>query len=282
VSRLPSPDLADRRWLSGSIELPLTIWLLAIYLISQTKTGLSAMELKRYVGVCYPTAWLIHHKIMKAMATREAQHRLWGTVQVDDAYLGGERASGKPGRGSENKVTFVAAVSLNSAGNPLYVKVTPVPRLTSDAISRWTRANLSPGGDVLSDGLACSAAVIEAASTHRAEVVGQCKPRALPLFKWVNIALGNLKTMVSGAYEAFGYRKSPYRYLGALAYRFNRRFDLTDLVVRLVVDFCRGKAEPERVNRHAWFRFKSGRRTAGQDEHFAVGNAQCNGRALSR
>jgi len=148
--------------LSGSTELPLTIWFLAIYVISQAKTGLSAMELKRYVGVCYPTAWLMHHKIMTAMGTREAQHRLWGTVQVDDAYFGGERASGKPSRGSENKVPFVAAVSLNSAGDPLYVKVTPVPGFTSDAISKWARANLSPGVDVLTDGLACFAAVTEA------------------------------------------------------------------------------------------------------------------------
>ena len=61
----------------------------------------------------------MHHKIMTAMATRETQHRLSGTVQVDDAYLGGERAGGKPGRGSENKVPFVAAISLNYDGNPL-------------------------------------------------------------------------------------------------------------------------------------------------------------------
>ena len=33
--------------LFGSTKLPLTIWFLAIYLIIQAKTGLSAMELKR-------------------------------------------------------------------------------------------------------------------------------------------------------------------------------------------------------------------------------------------
>ena len=101
------------------------------------------MELKRHVGVSYPTAWLMRHKIMTAMVAREAQHLLSGTVQVDDAYLGGERAGGKPGRGSENKVPFVAAVSLNDAGNPLYVKVTPVPGFTSDAsgpVPTWRRA----------------------------------------------------------------------------------------------------------------------------------------------
>lgn len=237
--------------LFGSTKLPLTTWFLAIYLISQAKTGLSALELKRHVGVSYPTAWLMHHKIMTAMVAREDQHRLSGTVQVDDAYLGGERTGGKPGRGSENKVPFVAAVSLNDAGNPLYVKVTPVPGFTSDAISKWAKANLAPGTDVLSDGLACFAAVTDAGCIHRAEVVGLRKPRDLPQFKWVNTVLGNLKTMMSGAYKALGYRKYGGRYLGAFAYRFNRRFDLADLVIRLVVDVCRGKAAPERVIRHA-------------------------------
>ena len=37
--------------LFGSTKLPLTIWFLAIYLISQAKTGLSALELKRHIGV---------------------------------------------------------------------------------------------------------------------------------------------------------------------------------------------------------------------------------------
>ena len=63
--------------------------------------------------------------------------------------------------------------------------------------------------------------------------------------------LGNLKTMVSGAYKAFGYRKYAERYLAAFAYRFNRRFDLADLVVRLVVDVSRGVATPERAIRQA-------------------------------
>lgn len=237
--------------LFGSTKLPLTTWFLAIFLISQAKTGLSALELKRHIGVSYPTAWLMHHKIMTAMAAREAQHRLTGAVQVDDAYLGGERAGGKPDRGSENKVPFVAAVSLNEAGNPRFAKLTPVPGFTSQAISAWARANLTAGASVLSDGLACFAAVTDAGCTHTVEVVGQRKPRELPQFKWVNTVLANAKTMISGAYKAFGYAKYADRYLGAFCYRFNRRFDLADLVVRLVVDVCRCRATPERVIRQA-------------------------------
>ena len=95
-------------------KLALTVWFLAIYLISQAKTGLSALALKRQLGVSYPTAWLIHHKLMQAMVEREAGYVLCGNVQVDDAYLGGELTHGTAGRGSENKVPFVAAVSLTA------------------------------------------------------------------------------------------------------------------------------------------------------------------------
>ena len=88
--------------LLASTKLPLTTWLLAIYLLTSTKTNLAALELKRHLGVCYRTAWRLKHKIMQAMAEQEKSRQLSGFVQIDDAYLGGERNGGKPGRGSEN------------------------------------------------------------------------------------------------------------------------------------------------------------------------------------
>lgn len=242
--------------LLAGTKLPLTTWFLAIYLISQAKTGLLALALKRQLGVSYPTAWLMHHKIMSAMAAQDAMHPLSGKVQVDDAYLGGEHAGGKPGRGSGNKVPIVAAVSLNVSGNPVYAKLTPVSGFTSQAISHWARSNLTPGTAVVSDGLGCFAAVTDAGCGHRVEVVGQRKPRDLPEFRWVNTVLGNLKTMLSGAYKALDYGKYAQRYLGAFAYRFNRRFNLADLVVRLVTDVCRGRPTPKgRVRSAAEFHF---------------------------
>ena len=71
-------------------------------------------ELKCPLGVSYRTAWRLKHKVMQAMTEREASRRLHGFVQIDDAYLGGERNGGKPGRGSENKQAFVIAVETNA------------------------------------------------------------------------------------------------------------------------------------------------------------------------
>ncbi|MEQ1622065.1 MAG: IS1595 family transposase, partial [Methylococcales bacterium] len=198
-------------------------------------TGLSALALKRYLGVKYPTAWLIQHKLMQAMSEHETTYTLTGHVQVDDAYLGGELSGGKAGRGSENKVPFVATVSLDDKGHPLRIKLTPVTGFTLKAISSWAKANLAPNYTVSSDGLACFTAVTQAGCQHHPIVAGRRKPKELPEFLWINTLLGNLKTSLGGSYHAFDFTKYASRYLAEFAYRFNRRFQLDTLPTRLLV-----------------------------------------------
>ena len=230
-------------------NLPLTVWFLAIHLISQAKTGLSALALKRHLGISYPSAWLMHHKLMQAMTEREARYCLSGSIQIDDAYLGGERSGGKVGRGSENKVPFVAAVSLDSEGHPSRVKLTPVAGFTTEAIAAWAKSHLTAGCSVTSDGLACFAGVSAAGCLHHPIVAGGRKPNDLPEFRWVNTVLGNVKTSLSGAYHAFDFSKYAHRYLAAIAYRFNRRFQLSTLPQRLLLAAVATGPRPE-----AWLR----------------------------
>jgi hypothetical protein len=56
----------------------------------------------------------------------------------------------------------------------------------------------------------------------------------LPEFNWINTVLGNLKTSFGGAYHAFDFAKYGIRYLAAFVYRFNRRFNLDTLPMRLL------------------------------------------------
>ena len=130
---------------------------------------------------------------------------------------------------------FVAAVSLDPAGHPLRAKLTPLPGLTRKAIAAWASTHLSPGSQVVSNGLACFAGVSDAGCSHQPIVVGGRKPKDLPDFLWVNTVLGNVKTSLSGAYHAFDFGKYAERCLGAIAYRFNRRFKLDTLPQRLLV-----------------------------------------------
>ena len=80
-------------------RLPLTVWFLAIYRLTQSKRGMSSGELTRRLGTRQPTAWLIKHKLMAAMAAREAREAQAGGGRVEMAStLAGRRAGGKRGR----------------------------------------------------------------------------------------------------------------------------------------------------------------------------------------
>jgi hypothetical protein len=228
-----------------STKLPLRTWFLAIFLISRAKTGLSSLALKRQLGTSYRTTWLIHHKVMATMAQRDSELPLTGLVQVDDAYLGGERP-GVVGRGSPNKVPTVAAFSTDDAGHPMRVKLNYLTGFTCQAITACARMNLTPGCDVRSDGLACFACVIDAGCAHSYIVVGKRKPRELPQFTWINTVLGNLKTMINGADKSFRFGKYASQYLGAFAYRFNQRFSLPTLLHNLLGHAATAAPTPER------------------------------------
>ena len=98
----------------------------------------------------------------------------------------------------------------------------------------WAARHLHPGTRVQSDGLACFRGVAEAGCEHVATVTGggpgSCEE---PRLRWVNTMLGNVKRSIDGTYHAIDVKHVP-RYLAAFSYRFNRRYQLVDLVPRLV------------------------------------------------
>ena len=71
---------------------------------------------------------------MHAVKQRDDPYLLSGVGQMNDADLGGELSGGKAGRGSENKVPFVAAVQFDSENHPLRIKMSQVKGFTSKAI----------------------------------------------------------------------------------------------------------------------------------------------------
>lgn len=102
-------------------KLPLTTWFLAIYLITQDKNSISALELKCKLGVSYNAAWRIKNKLIQVMKEHDDNRKLGNIVQLDDAYIGGKQ-KGKRGRGAEGKIPFVSAISLNEEGHPIYMR----------------------------------------------------------------------------------------------------------------------------------------------------------------
>ena len=221
-------------------ELPLTVWFLAMHLLTQAKTNLSMLELSRHLGVSYPSAWLMKHKLMELMRLREGSRRLSGRVELDDGYLGGVRAGGKPGRGSENKVPFVTAVQTTESGEAQLVCLAQVP-FTKPAVAAFVGQRLVRPLTVVSDGLACFT-VSAQAGVHERVVLSAGAPgnpgAAYARFNAVSTVQSNLKTAISGAYHAIKFAKYAHRYLAEFQYRFNRRFDMRAIFARLARLAC--------------------------------------------
>ncbi len=73
-------------------HLPLRKWFLAIYLMCESKKGMSAHQLKRSLGVAYQTAWHLCHRIREAMGNDPLTGpTLVSVVEVDETMVGGKR-----------------------------------------------------------------------------------------------------------------------------------------------------------------------------------------------
>jgi len=214
-------------------KLPLTTWFQAMYFLTQQKNGVSALELKRHLGVSYPTAWSLKHKLMQVMKETDDRRPLSGVIQLDDVYWGGEASGGKTGRGSPNKVPFVAAVATNDEGHPIAMRMSKVKGFRKTEIAKWTLKHIDPNAIVVSDGLACFNAVAQAGREHYSVVTGG-GPTSVTLddFTWVNTMIGNVKNALTGTYHAINGKHLP-RYLAEFCYRFNRRFKLEAMLPRL-------------------------------------------------
>ena len=232
-------------------KLPLSVWFLALYLMTQSKNALSSLELKRQLGVTYKTAWQVLHKLLQTMLLREQPRRLDGRVEIDDAYLGGERAGHlHGGRGACGKSAFVAAVQTSADGKPRFMRLTPVAGFTNEIIKDWASEHLAPSAHVVSDGLHAFLQVKQTGATHERHVTGGGRQAAkTPPLRWVNTLLGNLKTSLAGTYHSFDHARYGARYLAEFAYRFNRRFDLPAMVPRLLHAAVQTKPLPLRVLR---------------------------------
>lgn len=80
-------------------HIALRKWLLVIHQMTESKKGMSALQIKRQIGISYKTAWYMCHRIRNAMYQPDEQgERLVGIIEIDETYVGPK--SNKPGRPS--------------------------------------------------------------------------------------------------------------------------------------------------------------------------------------
>ncbi len=230
----------------ASSKLPLRLWFRAMYLLTQSKKGISSIELGRRLGVTQTAAWSLKHKLAQVMIERNAAKHLEGEVQMDDAYTGGLH-QGTYGRGAAGKTPFVAAVSVTGDGKPDRIVLRRVAGFSKIAIAKLAGAAFAPGVHVVSDALRCFPAVTAAGCTHTPIKTGSgVKAAKHPRVKWVNTVLGNIKAAMVGTYRAVRAKHVP-RYLAEFEYRFNRRYRLETMIDRLAYVSLRTAPMPYRL-----------------------------------
>ena len=231
----------------AATKLPLTVWFLAIYLITQSKDGISSLHLGRTLGVSANTALRIKHKLQQTMKERDDTQPLKKLVVIDDAYWGGKKGDGVRGRGATGKTPFVASVSLTEDGHPVKMRMSRVTGFTIKELDAWAIKHLAHDTLVVSDGLNCFPAVKKAGCKHEPIIARTDKGYdEYDVFKWVNVMIGNVKNALHGTYHHVSSRHMP-RYLAEFCYRFNRRFELHTMVDRLACVAMRTPPMPQRL-----------------------------------
>lgn len=87
-------------------HLPLLKWFAAVYLLCESKKGMSALQMKRMLGVSYKTAWYLCHRIRHSMQ-QLGHDLLTGTVEMDETYIGGvQRGKGRGPHASEKEIVI--------------------------------------------------------------------------------------------------------------------------------------------------------------------------------
>ena len=101
-------------------HLPLWKWFLAVYMMVESKKGVSANQIKRMIGVSYKTAWYLCHRIRAAVGNA-CNEPLGGVVEADETFVGGKER----GIGSGNKGRKAVVAGAVERDGEVRLKVIP-------------------------------------------------------------------------------------------------------------------------------------------------------------
>jgi hypothetical protein len=213
-------------------------WLRAIYFVMQGKRGISALELKRHLGMkSYGTVWSMLHKIREALRQRDESYKLKGQIELDGAVFGRRET------GTQREVLVAVETkdwvdengkAKSKAG---FAKVV-VADETSENAKNFADKAIEPGSMVNTDG-SPSLRNIEGHDVDYQVVSGR-KDVLDSWLPWVHKTISNAKAWLIGTHHGIGdeYLES---YLAEYFFRFNRRHDTKRLFHRGAMACLRAK-----------------------------------------
>ena len=201
---------------------PLRLWFHVMWLMMAQKTGLSARNLCDTYGFgSYQTAWGWLQKL-RCVMVRRGRERLVGRVEVDEAYVGGQR-EGKRGRGAEGKTLILVAVEGEAKKKLGRVRFRCIEALDQETAELFVRDYVEPGTTVVTDGLSVYDTLTNAGFDHRPHVVTTGGEAARQELDHVHLVISLLKRWLSGTHQGAVTHGHLQAYLDEFSFRFNRR-----------------------------------------------------------
>src|SRR3954469_4376728 len=201
-------------------------WFLAIYLVTSSKGGIAATELRRQLGLgSYRTAWTWLHKIREAMVRPDRQP-LAGRVEADETYVGGPRP-GRPGRGAAGKALVAGAVEAGrgeARGRRLgRLRLAVLPDASAASRDGFSAPHVAERATVPTDGWRGYLGLPAAGCDHEPINLGATRGDAALRLPGIHLVFGLVKRRLLGTHHGAVGESPPPAYLDEYAFRRNRR-----------------------------------------------------------
>jgi transposase-like protein len=201
-------------------------WFLAIYLVTSSKGGISAMELQRQMGFgSYQTSWSWLHKIRKAMV-RPERPSLAARVEADETYVGGPKP-GRGGRGATGKTRVAGAVETGRGqgrGRRLgRLRLAVVADVSARSLEGFLGQNVERPATVATDGWSGYRGLAAAGYGHEPLNLSASWGDAALRLPAIHLVFGLAKRWLLGTHHGAVSAKHLPAYLDEFVFRFNRR-----------------------------------------------------------
>ncbi len=128
-------------------KIPLNKWLMAVYLMSASKKGISSHQLHRMLGITYKSAWFMTHRIREAMKEDGGIFGAGGgTVEIDETYWGTSKKKGKTARGYDHKMKIFTLVERGGKARSFHV-----PRVNGDTLKPIIKEQVAAEAKIMTD-----------------------------------------------------------------------------------------------------------------------------------
>ena len=201
-------------------------WFYAIFLMANTRCGISAKQLQRELGVTYKTAWRMFKQIRSMM--NEDIMSLLNEIEIDETYFGG-RFKGKRGRGSENKSVVFGMAERNGK-----VIAQIVPNAKSKTILPIIKSKVTPDSTIYTDELPSYDRILKLGYKHerinhgaKLYVNGNASTNTIEGF-WSQIKRG-----IDGVHHSLS-PKYLQDYINSYSFRWNRRNDTKPMFFQIL------------------------------------------------